>query len=161
MGGVAALGLIALAAVRFSPTDGTAVHPVPPSPSTTRVELTTYPCVPVREGIRRLRVSFRLVNAGSDDVRLLAVRPVLPMGGLIPAGATTMGGSCRAPSAGSVRGVLLPAHGTLLTMRLRLPDGCAAPLPVQAGVTVRAAGPSTTTTVPVLPDLAALHDPAC
>jgi hypothetical protein len=85
----------------------------------------------------RLVLAFTMGSTADVPADLLEVTPLLPIGGLAPAGTTLAGGTCGnalpAPPAALVAGGA-PVRVTFL---FRLPSDCAWPYPVQATARVR------------------------
>lgn len=109
-----------------------------------------------------LEVSFQLVNVGRGPVRVVAVRPELPLGLLRPTGVALAPGHCgpaNAPTPGD--GPLPPGASIPVTLSFRLLTPCPQPAPVQATVDVAGSFPDATVLVPLLPDLGQVRFPDC
>jgi hypothetical protein len=88
------------------------------------------------DGTRSLTVQFQIENIGVGRVTVLAVRPVLPIGGLRP-GKVTLPRSpdCGTPAAHTGNSTVLePGDRVGAQLAFGLPTGCPAPYPVEADV---------------------------
>ncbi len=114
-----------------------------------------------------LQVGFELTNVGRQPVRIVVVRPELPLGMLLVLGSDFTSPLCQSrsarPGAGAVppEGALAPGAGRPVTFRLVPLVNCAAPAPVQAFVEVGGDVSPATVTVAVLPDLGSVSFPGC
>jgi hypothetical protein len=113
-----------------------------------------------RAGPGTLTVSFQLVNAGAAPVRVVAVRPELPLGMLRPTGVSmTGGGGCGRAAQPAGSGPLAAGAAIPVTLTFALLDPCPKPAPVQADVDV--AGNAATVLVPLLVDLGQVSFRGC
>jgi hypothetical protein len=89
-------------------------------------------CPPALDDAGLLVLTFTVSNAADVPADLLHIAPLLPMGGLAPAGITLEGGTCAnalpEPPAALVGG----GAPVRVTFRFRLPSDCAWPYPVRA-----------------------------
>lgn len=116
------------------------------------------------DGTRSLQVQFQVLNAGIARVTVMAVRAVLPVGGLRPTRVVLpRSPSCGTPAARTGPSTLLePGERVGVQLDFRLPPECPAPYPVQADIDVLVAGESPgTQRLAVLPDLGDTHFAAC
>jgi hypothetical protein len=96
------------------------------------------------DGTHSLSVQFQIQNIGVGRVTVLAVRPVLPIGGLRP-GKVTLPRSpdCGTPAARTGRSTVLPPGGRVgAQLDFGLPSECPGPYPVEADVDVLMVGES-------------------
>jgi len=112
-----------------------------------------------------LEVTFQLSNVGQQPVRVVAVRPELPLGMLLTLGATLDNGHCGS-SSGASSGpadprVLASGASIPVTFRLLPLVDCPQPAPVQAAVDIAGNSPQATITIPVLPDLGSIRFTGC
>jgi hypothetical protein len=117
-------------------------------------------CAPHTGGRRSLTVSFELVNRGGVQVRVLALTPQLPLGGLTPTRVRS-GGTCARPGHASVRRTVLTGAGALYTMSFRLPARCPKAYPVQAAYRIDVNGQEMTAELPILSDLGTVDFTTC
>ena len=110
-----------------------------------------------------LEVSFQLTNVGAGPVRVVAVRPDLPLPGMLRStGVELAGGHCGpAPAAPPGNGPLEPGRSIPVTLSFRILVACPQPAPVQAAVDVAGSFPDATLAVPLLPDLGQVSFPHC
>jgi hypothetical protein len=118
---------------------------------------------PHTDGSTELQVQFQIENIGSTRLAVLAVRPVLPIGGLRPRAVTfPRSPSCGTPAARTGPSTVLdPGDRVGVQLAFRLPAECPAPYPVQADIDLRQGGRRTTERVPLLPDLGSIHFDTC
>lgn len=116
------------------------------------------------DGGASLLVQFQIENVGLARVTVLAVRPVLPMGGLRPGRVTLpRSPSCGTPAARTGPSTVLePGARVGVQLAFGLPPECPAPYPVQADVDLMTAGETPgTQRLPLLGDLGGIHFAAC
>lgn len=120
----------------------------------------TERCPPVLEGSGQLVLAFTIANATDVPADLLGVAPLLPVGGLTPAGTTLAGGTCA--NAVPDPPATLVAGGAVVrvTFRFDLPSECAWPYPVQATTRVRA-DTTRSSELPLYADLGSIPLPGC
>jgi hypothetical protein len=119
---------------------------------------------PHTDGTHTLSVQFQIENIGVGRVTVLAVRPVLPIGGLRP-GKVTLPRSpdCGTPAAHTgTSTVLEPGDRVGAQLDFGLPAGCPAPYPVEADVDLLMVGESPgTQQLLLLADLGGLDFTTC
>jgi hypothetical protein len=136
-----------------SPTES-----LPPVPAL----LVSEVCQPLRtDGSRRLDVRFTLVNTSPRPVTLLRITPVFPLPGPRELSIGYRAGSCAAPGA-PVRADNVRSGGTLLVvLQVGLPPTCPKAYPIEADLTERRDGRTTTAGVHLLSDLGGVHFTTC
>jgi hypothetical protein len=107
-----------------------------------------------------LEVSFRIENAGQAPVRLVGVRPDLPLGMLLTLGTVLTPSACGGGPPGPADGLLNPGTSQPVTFRLLPLDRCPQAAPVAAAVDV-AGNALPTVSVPVLVDLGSVQFADC
>jgi hypothetical protein len=116
------------------------------------------------DGSDALTVQFQIQNIGAGRVRVLAVRPVLPIGGLRPGPVTLpRSPSCGTPAARTGPSTVLEPGGRVgAQLAFVLPAECPAPYPVEADVDLLAVGEAPgTQRLHLLADLGGIHFAAC
>jgi hypothetical protein len=114
-----------------------------------------------------LQVGFQLTNVGQRPVKIVVVRPDLPLGMLLELGVDLTSEPCRSTStrqgAAAVpsNGLLEPGASQAVTFRLVPVVGCAKPAPVAASVELGDDISPAVVTIPVLVDLGSVSFPAC
>ena len=110
---------------------------------------------------RTVEVTFTVGNVGSVPVRVVAVRPELPLGMLGVLGVDYTPGHCGTGDSGAPDGPLAPQHGFPVTFRLAPLAPCPQPAPVQAAVDIAGQPEVATLSVPLLADLSSVPFPGC